>query len=185
MNPTAELKFKEELVSEATGHDAMIVDVRNNPGGNVAHRLLDILRKKPYVTFKPRSLGKQVPSDWFNDYLWGKPAALLINQDSASNSEMMAEGFRALGIGPIIGVPTMGAVIATGTWTFLDGGTIRTPSSGVYTAAGEDLEVKGRQPDILVPYDPVATRQGRDPQLEEAVRVLMSKLPASAPAGLR
>jgi tricorn protease len=180
MNLPSELRFKEELVSEATNRDAMLVDVRYNGGGNVAHRLLDILRKKPYVTFRPRSLGKLVLSDWFTDYLWGKPAALLINQDSASNSEMMAEGFRALGIGPTIGIPTTGAVISTGTWTFMDGGTMRTPSAGVYTASGEDMEVRGRQPDVMVPYDPIAVKEGRDPQLERAVQVILSKTPAVA-----
>lgn len=179
MNVSSEMRFKEEFVGEATGRDGMLVDVRYNGGGNVAHRLLDILRKKPYVYFRPRSLGQNVMQDWFADYLWGKPAALLINQDSASNSEMMAEGFKALGIGPVIGIPTMGAVIATGTWSFLDGGTIRTPASGVYTASGENMELRGRQPDVLVPYDPVAVKEGRDPQLEKAVQTLMGRLPPS------
>lgn len=182
MNVPSEQRFKEEIVGQATGKEALLVDVRYNGGGNVAHRLLDILRKKPYVTFRPRSLGKTILSDWFNDYLWGKPAALLINQDSASNSEMMAEGFKALGIGPVVGIPTRGAVIATGTWSFLDGGTIRTPSSGVYTVGGENMEERGRQPDLLVPYQPLATLVGKDPQLEAAVQALMSKLPATPPA---
>ncbi len=180
MNRPSELKFKEELISEGTGKDGMLVDVRYNGGGNVAHRLLDILRKKPYVKFVPRSLGQEVISDWYPDYLWGKPAALLINQDSASNSEMMAEGFRSLGIGPCVGVPTMGAVIATTGWTFLDGGTIRLPNAGVFTASGEDMDLRGRQPDIPVPYDPMAIQAGRDPQLEKAVEVILQKLPRVA-----
>jgi tricorn protease len=182
MDVPSEMRFKEELVGEATGRDGMIVDVRYNGGGNVAHRLLDILRKKPYVYFKPRSLGKTVIADWPMDYIWAKPAALLVNQDSASNSEMMAEGFKQLGIGPVVGIPTMGAVIATGSWSFMDGGTIRTPASGVYTASGEDLELHGRIPDIIVPYDPMAIKEGRDPQLEKAVQALMSKLPAGSQA---
>jgi tricorn protease len=180
MDRPSELKFKEEFVSQATGKDGLLVDVRYNGGGNVAHRLLDLLRKKPYVSFRPRGLGKTVAADWLGDYLWGKPTALLINQDSASNSEMMAEGFRALNIGPTVGVPTMGAVIATGSWSFIDGGTIRTPSSGVYGATGEDLELHGRQPDALVPYDPMAIKEGRDPQLEKAVQLLLAKQPSVA-----
>jgi tricorn protease len=179
MDVPSEVRFKDEFVGEATDREGMVLDVRYNGGGNVAHRLLDILRKKPYVYFKPRSLGKHVLADWPLDYIWGKPAALLVNQDSASNSEMMAEGFRALGVGPVVGVPTAGAVIATGSWTFVDGGTIRTPTTGVYTAAGEDMDLKGRQPDLLVPYDPIAAREGRDPQLERAVQAVLSKLPPS------
>jgi tricorn protease len=177
MNVPSEVRFKEEFIGEGTGRDALLVDVRYNGGGNVAHRLLDILRKRPYVTFRPRSLGKSVLADWPADYLWGKPAALLVNQDSASNSEMMAEGFKALGIGPVVGIPTMGAVIATSSWTFMDGGNIRTPSSGVFTADGEDMELRGRQPDVLVPYDPMAAKAGRDPQVEKAVEVLLNRVP--------
>ena len=64
----------------------------------------------------------------------------------------------------------------------MDGGSIRTPASGVYTAAGEDLELHGRIPDIIVPYDPMAIKEGRDPQLEKAVQALMSKLPAGTQA---
>jgi len=177
MDIPSEMRFKEEFIGEATGRDALLVDVRYNGGGNVAHRLLDILRKRPYVTFRPRSLGKSVLADWPADYLWGKPAALLVNQDSASNSEMMAEGFKALGVGPVVGIPTMGAVIATSSWTFMDGGTIRTPSSGVFTADGEDMELRGRQPDVPVPYDPMAAKAGRDPQVEKAVEVLLNRVP--------
>ncbi len=178
MNTPAELRFKDEFVGEATGKEALLVDVRYNGGGNIAHNLLDILRKKPYVYFQPRTLGRQVMIDWFGDYLWGKPAALLINHDSASNSEMMAEGFRALGIGPVVGTPTAGAVIATASWRFMDGGTIRMPATGVYSAAGEDLDTRGRQPDILVPYDPIASQQGRDPQLEAAIKAVLAKAEA-------
>ncbi len=181
MSEEAEQRFREEFVGEAADKQAMIVDVRYNGGGNIAHRLLDILRKKPYVAFQPRSLGRHVMQDWFADYIWGRPAALLINQDSASNSEMMAEGFRSLGIGPIVGVPTMGAVIATGSWRFIDGGTVRTPSTGVFTAAGENLESRGRRPDVLVPYDPIAIYQGKDPQLEAAVRLLMQSAAGPKP----
>jgi tricorn protease len=104
----------------------------------------------------------------------------LINQVSASNAEMMAEGFRALGIGPVVGTPTSGAVIGTNSWTLLDGGILRTPSIGVYTANGENLEGKGRRPDVVVPYDPIAIRDGRDPQLDRALQLLVPKLgPAS------
>jgi len=182
MDIPSEMRFKDELVGLASERAGMVLDVRYNGGGNVAHRLLDILRKKPYVYFKPRSLGKEVLADWPLDYLWARPAALLINQDSASNSEMMAEGFRALGVGPVVGIPTMGAVIATGSWSFQDGGNIRTPATGVYTAAGEDMDLKGRQPDLAVPYDPLAAREGRDPQLERAVQALLGKLPPSQAA---
>jgi len=176
MNGSSERLFKEQLVSLAAEKDGLIVDVRFNGGGNVAHHLLDILRKRPYVAFQPRSLGKKVPADWFGGYMWARPAALLINQTSASNSEMMALGFKQLDVGPVVGVPTMGAVIATGSWQLMDGGRLRMPSAGVYAASGEDLQGKGREPDLLVPYDPIAAQAGRDPQLEAAVKLVLKQM---------
>lgn len=183
MGPADLERFKRELVSKANGKQAVIIDVRYNPGGSIAPYLLDILQKKPWTMVRPRSSEALMTADWYwGDYDWGKPAALLINQYSASNAEMMAEGFRSLGIGPVIGIPTSGAVIGTNSWTLLDGGILRTPSIGVYTTSGENLEGKGRRPDTLVPYDPVAIRSGRDPQLDRAIQVLTSRLPAASVA---
>ena len=89
---------------------------------------------------------------------------------------MFAEGYKAKGLGPVVGMPTMGAVIATGGFQFLDGGNIRTPGWGVYAPDGENMEMHARQPDYRVLYDPVAIRNGRDPQLEKAVDLLMATL---------
>jgi tricorn protease len=153
------------------------VDVRYNPGGHVAPSIVDILQKKPWTMVRPRNSDTLVTADWYwGDYDWGKPTALLINQYSASNAEMMAEAFRTLGIGPVVGVPTSGAVIGTNSWTLLDGGTLRTPSIGVYTTSGENLEGRGRRPDDTVPYDPLAIREGRDPQLDRAIHLLAPRL---------
>ena len=176
MNGSSERLFREQLIAQAADKKGLIVDVRFNGGGNVAHNLLDILRKRPYVTFRPRTLNKQVPVDWFGGYMWARPAALLINQTSASNSEMMALGFKKLDVGPVVGVPTMGAVIATGSWRLMDGGRLRMPSTGVFSADGEDLEVAGRKPDLVVPYDPMAIQAGKDPQLEAAIKLVMKQI---------
>lgn len=183
MEPADLEQFKRELVSRANGKQALIVDVRYNPGGFVAPSILDILQKKPWTMVRPRNTDTLITADWYwGGYDWGKPTALLINQESASNAEMMAEGFRALGIGPVVGVPTSGSVIGTNTWTLLDGGSLRTPSIGVFTTNGEDLEGKGRRPDVSVPYDPNAIQQGRDPQLDHAIQALLPKLPPASVA---
>src|SRR5262249_21419059 len=98
MGPADLERFKRELVSKASGKQALVVDVRYNPGGSVAPSILDILQKKPWTMVRPRNSDTLVTADWYwGSYDWGRPTALLINQYSASNAEMMAEGFRALG----------------------------------------------------------------------------------------
>ena len=73
---------------------------------------------------------------------------VLQNERSASDAEMFPDGFRALGLGKLVGVPTSGAVIGTGSFTLLDGSAIRTPGAGVFTAAGENMENYGVPPDV-------------------------------------
>jgi tricorn protease len=98
------------------------------------------------------------------------------NERSASNAEMFPAGFRALGLGKVIGVPTMGAVIGTGSYTLLDGSTIRTPGTGVWTSDGTNMEKVAVAPDVHVDNTPTSHAQGRDPQIERAVQVLREEL---------
>ena len=104
------------------------------------------------------------------------PMAVLQNERSASDAEMFPAGFRALGLGKVIGVPTMGAVIGTGAYRLLDGASLRTPGSGVFTAQGEDLENYGVQPDVLVDNTPEDFLAGHDRQIEKAIEVLRAEM---------
>jgi C-terminal processing protease CtpA/Prc len=106
-----------------------------------------------------------------------KPMTLLINNYSASNSEIFAEGFRRLKMGKIIGEPTAGAVIGTSSYTLIDGTRIRRPSWGAFTIDMEDTDLKPRYPDIFVENLPDDFINGRDPQLVRAVEELMKELP--------
>jgi tricorn protease len=89
---------------------------------------------------------------------------------------MFPEGFRALGLGKVIGVPTYGAVIGTGSYRLLDGSTIRTPEFGVFSADGRDLENYGVPPDVFADNTPGDFANGHDRQIEKAVEVLQSEL---------
>jgi tricorn protease len=101
---------------------------------------------------------------------------VLQNERSASDAEMFPEGFRALGLGKVIGVPTYGAVIGTGEYTLLDGSTVRTPEFGVFGQKGQDLENYGVPPDVLVDNTPADFLAGHDRQVERAVEVLQEQL---------
>jgi tricorn protease len=89
---------------------------------------------------------------------------------------MFPAGFKALGLGKTVGVPTMGAVIGTGSYTLLDGSAIRTPGSGVWTVTGQNMENYGVPPDVYVDNTPADFVKGRDAQLEKAVEVLKTEL---------
>jgi tricorn protease len=171
-------KFEKEL-REFRNKEALVIDERFNGGGNIEQELLAILVQRPYQVWQPR--GTEPSPRPFAGYFG--PKVVLQNWRSASNAEMFPAGFRALGLGKVIGTPTMGAVIGTGSYSLIDGSTVRTPGVGVYLAdtARTNMENGAVQPDILVENSPVDNLAGRDRQLEVAVRQLQKELPSKVP----
>jgi C-terminal processing protease CtpA/Prc len=105
-----------------------------------------------------------------------KPTVLLINERSASNTEMLAEGYRRMGLGKIVGRPTAGAVIGRTEHWLLDGTRFLLPFRKLATLEGEDLEGVGRPVDIDVPLPLGASARGQNPQLDAAVRALLEQI---------
>jgi tricorn protease len=176
MNPPSLRKFEKEL-REYRNKDAMVIDQRWNGGGNIEQELLAILVQRQYQIWQPR--GTEATGRPFAGFFG--PKVVLQNWRSASNAEMFPAGFRALGLGKVIGTPTMGAVIGTGSYSLIDGSTVRTPGVGVFLADAKrtNMENYGVQPDLLVDNRPEDTIAGRDRQLEAAVDELMKQLNGS------
>jgi tricorn protease len=163
---------------------ALVIDQRFNGGGGIDQELLGILAGRQYQYTVGRDAGFQQPRP---QNFYG-PMVVMQNERSASDAEMFPAGFKALGLGKVVGVPTMGAVIGTGAATLLDGSTIRTPGSGVWTATGENMENFGVPPDVFVDNTPEDFLKKRDAQLEKAVEVLKGDLSSkrtSTPSGSR
>jgi tricorn protease len=173
MNQPSLRKFEKEL-REYRDKEAMVIDQRWNGGGNIEQELLGILVQRQYQVWQPR--GTEATTRPFGGFFG--PKVVLQNWRSASNAEMFPAGFRALGLGKVIGTPTMGAVIGTGSYSLIDGSTVRTPGIGVYLAdkGQTNMENNGVRPDILVDNTPEETLAGRDRQLEVAVEELLKQL---------
>ena len=154
---------------------ALVIDQRFNGGGGIAHELLSLLVGQKYQYSRGRDAVLDVPRPLETFY---GPMVVMQNERSASDAEMFPQGFKDLKLGKVIGVPTMGAVIGTGSYTLTDGSTIRTPGSGVWTAAGENMENFGVKPDVYVDNGPEDFVKGRDAQLEKAVEVLKADIAA-------
>jgi len=176
MNPPSLRKFEKEI-REYRNKEALIIDQRWNGGGNIEQELLAILVQRQYQVWQPR--GTEATGRPFAGFFG--PKVVLQNWRSASNAEMFPAGFRALGLGKVIGTPTMGAVIGTGSYSLIDGSTVRTPGVGVFLADAKhtNMENYGVQPDVLVDNKPEDTLAGRDRQLEVAVEELMKQLNGS------
>ena len=164
-------QFQLDLAANRT-KKALVIDQRFNGGGGIDQELLAILAGRQYQYTVGRDAGFQQPRP---QNFYG-PMVVMQNERSASDAEMFPAGFKALGLGKVVGVPTMGAVIGTGSYTLLDGSAIRTPGSGVWTVDGENMENYGVPPDVLVDNTPSDFLKGRDAQIEKAVEVLKGQM---------
>jgi len=172
MDASSFRKFQRDLLDNR-GRKALIIDERFNGGGGIDQELLEILNQRTrYQTWRGRD-SVEVPRPV--QAFFG-PMVVLQNERSASDAEMFPDGFRKLGLGKLVGVATMGAVIGTGAYRLMDGSSIRTPGSGVFTASGENLENYGVQPDVWVDNAPEDFLAGHDRQIEKAIEVLKAEM---------
>jgi tricorn protease len=172
-------KFEEELVSEGTGREGLVIDVRENPGGSITDHLLTALTQPNHAITVPRGGGPGYPLDRKVYISWHKPIVVLCNQNSGSNAEIFSHAIKTLKRGQLVGVPTAGAVVSTGATQILDAGNLRMPTRGWFTLGdGEDMEKNGAVPHHVLWLSPTTLPQGNDAQLAKALEVLRADVEA-------
>lgn len=152
----------------------LIIDVRNNWGGNIDSIILEKLLRRAWFYWKGR-VGKET---WNMQYAFRGHMVVLCDAKTASDGEAFSEGFRRLGLGPVIGKRTWGGEIWLNSANRLtDRGIARVPMWGVYGPEGEWLiEQRGVEPDIEVDNPPHATFGGEDAQLQAAIDYLLARI---------
>lgn len=167
-------KFMIDMTGMALDRDALILDLRNNRGGNVHDDVIQFLSQRPYLEWQARG-GKRSPQPNFAPS--GKPIIVMVNEQSLSDAEMTAAAIRSLKLGTIVGTETYRWIIFTSGKQLVDGSFTRLPAWGCYDLEGNDLEKTGVKPDIYVRTTFGDMQKDVDPQLskavEEALRALM------------
>ncbi|HJV90768.1 MAG TPA: PDZ domain-containing protein [Holophagaceae bacterium] len=158
---------------------AVILDERFNHGGNIADYIVDLLKRTPQMVNVSRE-GREVVEP--TQAIFG-PKVMIINQMSGSGGDALPWLFKKAALGPLIGTRTWGGLVGIGGYpSLLDGGGVTAPRWGLHGTRGEwEVENRGIAPDIAVEQDPALMRDGRDPQLERAIQVVLELL-AKTPA---
>jgi tricorn protease len=154
--------------------EGLIIDVRHNNGGNIDSWILEKLLRKAWFFWQPR-VGNPT---WNMQYAFRGHAVVLVDESTASDGEAFAEGFRRLGLGKVIGIRTWGGEIWLSQNNFLvDRGIATAAETGVFGPDGDWLiEGHGVDPDLVVDNLPHETFNGRDAQLEAAIKFLEDEI---------
>jgi tricorn protease len=166
-------EFLQDMVDDAYKKDALILDLRYNTGGNVHDAVLQFLSQKPYLQWQYRG-GQISPQPNFAPA--AKPIILLVNEQTLSDGEMTAQGFKALKLGKIVGTETYRWIIFTTGRGLVDGSFYRIPAWGCFTLDGKDIEKNGVTPDINVKTSFTDRLENKDPQLDKAIDEIMKDL---------
>ncbi|MDE5714086.1 MAG: PDZ domain-containing protein [Muribaculaceae bacterium] len=162
----------DRLLGKYRNCDAVVVDTRYNGGGWLHNDIAVLLNGKEYVKYVPR--GKEIGHDPFAQ--WTKPSVMLVNESNYSDAHGTPYAYKALGIGEVIGAPIPGTMTAVWWETQIDPTLIfGIPQVTNMTPDGTVLENTQLNPDILIYNHPSDVENGKDAQLEGAVRHLMEK----------
>ena len=176
MNPQNLAKFQQSVArwNRSKRIKGMVLDVRENGGGNIHNQLMAVLWAKPLARVRIRNRPEAMQPGLY----WDRPIVLLINERSFSDAEVFPYMFQKAGIGKVIGVPTPGGVIGTNNITLSDGSSFRIPRTGFKGMDGTNLEGYGVKPDFVVEETAEDRLAGRDPQLEKAIEVIKEEIAA-------
>ncbi len=139
---------------EAQGMEKLVIDLRDNPGGMLSTvcEMLDIVLPEGTVVSTKDKYGneKSYPSD---ARCINYPMVVLINENSASASEIFAGAIKDFEYGTLIGTKTFGKGIVQSVLRLSDGDGIKVTTSKYYTPNGYNIHGIGIEPDITLEYE--------------------------------
>ena len=174
-------KFKEkvdELVSK--GAKSLIIDIRNNGGGivnestDIADYFLD--KGKTIITTKDNN-GSEEKTESSEKKIYDMPIVILINENTASASEIFTGALKDNEVAKVIGIKTYGKGVIQTVIPLSDGSALKVTTAEYFTPSGAEINNKGIKPDIEVKLpDTVkniySVTENDDTQLKKAIEEL-------------
>lgn len=165
---------------ENEGMKRLIIDLRNNPGGELeaVTSMMDyvIPDKKILVTVADKNGGKEEKVSKDGHFL-DIPIVILVNGSSASASEVFTGALKDYEAATIVGTTTFGKGIVQSLYPLPDGSAVKLTMAHYYTPDGTDIHGKGIEPDVEVELNEgleklITIPKEEDNQLQEALRVI-------------
>jgi tricorn protease len=157
---------------------AIIIDERYNGGGSLADYYIDIL-KRPEQAYWNFRYGQDLKSP--SASIQG-PKVMITDETAGSGGDYLPWMFRKFKLGTIVGKRTWGGLVGVlGYPEFIDGGIVSAPNLAFYTKDGYRVENEGVAPDIEVEQLPELVIQGKDPQLDRALEIVLKQLKKNPP----
>lgn len=139
---------------QAQGMTSMVVDLRNNPGGSLdaVCRILDEILPEGIMVYTEDKYGSR--KDYTSDEAHLEiPMAVLINENSASASEIFAGAIKDYKYGTLIGTTTFGKGIVQAIIPLGDGSAVKVTIAKYFTPKGNYIHEVGIKPDIELKYE--------------------------------
>lgn len=166
----------EEALNELTaqGMTGLIVDLRNNPGGNLntVCEMLDLVLPKGTIVYTEDKDGKRETATSDDEHQINVPMVVLVNGNSASASEIYAGAIQDYGIGKIVGTQTYGKGVVQQIFDLGDGTSVKLTIAEYFTPTGRNIDGEGITPDVEVEYEADENNPEADNQLEKALEVM-------------
>ena len=160
------------------GMQGLIVDLRNNPGGNLSTvcDMLDLMLPEGLIVYtedKDRNR-QEMTSD--GEHQFNLPMTVLMNGNSASASEIYAGAIQDYGLGKIVGTQSYGKGVVQQIFDLKDGTCVKLTIAEYFTPNGRNINGEGITPDVEVEYEKDENNPDADNQLEKAMEILKSEL---------
>ena len=156
------------------GMEGLVVDLRNNPGGNLntVCDMLDLVLPEGTIVYMEDKEGKR--QTYSSDYAHqlDVPMAVLVNGNSASASEIYAGAIQDHEAGTIVGTQTYGKGVVQQIFDLGDGTSVKLTIAEYFTPKGRSINGEGVTPDLEVEYEPDEKDPEADNQLEAAAEAV-------------
>ena len=160
------------------GMKGMVVDLRSNPGGSlsIVCKILDEILPEGKIVYTQDKNGKEEDFTSDEEHQIDIPMTVLVNQYSASASEIFAGAIQDYDLGAIVGTQTYGKGVVQQIFDLKDGTCVKLTIAKYFTAKGQDIDGKGITPDVAIDYQADENNPEADNQLNKAIETLQGEM---------